>query len=184
MGDPLSVAKHEAGHAVVQWFVGWEDQIDRIEMRWIGDQATDGAMKPVPKYASGLGALRAFLLILWAGAATTGKNDFDKDLRQMILAMRPYLGFPPIGIASINPVRLEPDEADALLQDARMRASEVVRFPPVAAAIDAVARQLCEAQPDEIGYVHVSGVEIVATCNAHCDEAARRQNEWLDWLAG
>ena len=86
--DPRTVAIHEAGHAVMQWFVGWEADLQFIQMRRVDGGVEKSFMKiPVPDrttYADERVARRK-LLVLLAGAATTddptaqhNHSDFDE----------------------------------------------------------------------------------------------------------
>ena len=83
--DPKQVTAHEAGHAVMQWFVGWESKLDKIQMSPVDGRATDGIMIAKSPELDTLSAIRSRLLVLLAGhvaANTRSKTyicDLDKD---------------------------------------------------------------------------------------------------------
>jgi len=72
--DPETIALHEAGHAVMQWFVGWEADLQFIQMQRVDGGVQKSFMKtstPNRKTYSDIQVARKKLLVLLAGAATT-----------------------------------------------------------------------------------------------------------------
>ena len=143
--DLRTVAIHEAGHAVMQWFVGWEADLQFIQMRRVDGGVQDIFMEiSIPDrttYADERVARRK-LLVLLAGAATTddpadqhNQSDFNEVCRVLnFLFQCPITWKPGIGVAVIQ---VEPN---LLLQHANATCNAIVRDPLIRNGIEVVAR--------------------------------------------
>ena len=85
------VARHEAGHAVMQWLVGWEDALRSIQIRRVEDGvewANTDIARP-GNYADRRVTRRRVLMLMAGAAATddlTAHNEKDFHYIQMALA--------------------------------------------------------------------------------------------------
>jgi hypothetical protein len=184
--DPRTVAIHEAGHAVMQWFVGWEADLQFIQLRRVDGGVQDSFMKiltPDGTSFSDERVARRKLLVLLAGAATTdnpadqhNRSDFNEVCMVLsILFQYRIVWKPEMGVAVVQ------EEPNILLQDANAMCNAIVRDPLIRNGIDVVARQLLVAECDADGVCRVCGDDIVETCRREC-AAIRTQNEWSTWL--
>lgn len=184
--NPSVVAHHEAGHAVMQWMVGWESEMEFIQMQRVAGGVVNCFMKvPSPNFAnySVESFARRQLLVLLAGAATTdnprdrhNKGDFDMTcLVLSFLFSRPISWKPGIGIAVVE------ESPNFLLQAALETCMAIVWHELIQRAIRAVAERLLNSEPDERGVCRIYRDEVVEICQDEC-ASLRMQNEWGSWM--
>lgn len=185
---PEHFATHEAAHAVMQWFVGYEAELELIQMRRVPEGATNAAMKAKPPIIHTLSSARSRLLVLFAGSCTTNlrfncdKQDFNKDWMDIMGVTKVYLKKSNIKWICSDGYSLRDYEANSLLLDVENKANEIVGFQPIAHAITSVADLLLNAPPDFDGFCIVKGAEITSTCLAECGNELRQINKWSGWL--
>ncbi len=171
----------------MQWLVGWESNLEFIQMRPTGPDVVDqGGMKIKPPDRSTYnddGVARRKLLVLLAGAATTddpdaghNKEDFEEACR--VLYVRFGKGITWNAGAGVEVVQGEPND---LLQKANSACKKIVTCQPVRAAIQAIAALLLKAVTDETGFQKVTRDEIVQICQEKCGNI-RSENLWPGWI--
>lgn len=200
-------ATHEAGHAVMQWFVGLE--LGPLEMTIQGTTASKASTccprVPLPT----LSDLRKRLLVLLAGNATTLERWPDSwndagDWKDILSALKDYLkldtitwiinaGKTPLErfLKSCEPPKLEVDnrktdnpKATSALQDAIVRCREIFAHPPIREAVGMVAAAFLAAPRGDGGLVQLEGREAVEICEAVVGQEFRITNPWSAWIAG
>lgn len=179
---------HEAGHAVVQWLVGWEPK--GLQMTVIEGNATKvHAVCPHPSLDT-KSAVRKRLLVLFAGNAATLRkwpeswNDWG-DWQDALKAI--YLHFQRPDVSKwfvVDGKKLRDPEADELLQAAMLKSKEIVDHPQIRPAIERIAVAFADSKPDFDGTVQHPGAEIVAICEADIGKAFQEMNPWSEWIAG
>src|SRR4051812_21482267 len=93
-------AVHEAGHSVMQWFVGWEPKV--LQMNVVGSNATNvGAECSCPVLES-TSAVRKRLLVLLAGNGATLErwpvsNNNWGDWQDIVKAIHLHFRRPDVG---------------------------------------------------------------------------------------
>ena len=185
--DAQTIAIHEAGHAVMQWLVGWESDLEFIQMRPTGPDVVDkGGMKVKPpdrlKYRDD-GVARKKLLVLLAGAATTNnldaqhnKEDFTEACHVLADRFGEKIGWRPgTGVEVIQA------EANDLLQEANSACNQIVAYPLIREAIEAIAALLLKAETDATGFQKVTGDAIVQICQQTCGDI-RSEDLWPGWI--
>lgn len=187
--DPRTVAVHEAGHAVLQWFVGWEDVLEFVQMRRVDGGATDGGTKVTPPPLSSYSDIRVArkrLLMLLAGGATAddinARHDRG-DWENMQFVFGGFFRAPFLQIVGPESVHLKDEKQDAFLQDVIAKCNEIVRDARVRRAIEALAGKLLRADPDGDGVGRLSKDDVVRICEQECG-GLRNDNPWSAWLAG
>jgi len=185
--DAQTIAIHEAGHAVMQWLVGWESDLEFIKMRPTEPNVVDkGGMKIKPpdrlKYKDD-GVARRKLLVLLAGAATSNnldaqhnKEDFTEACHVLADRFGEKIGWKPG--AGVEVVQVE---ANDLLQEANSACKQIVAHRLVREAIDAIAALLFKAKTDLTGFQKVIRDEIVQICQQTCG-SIRSENLWPGWI--
>jgi hypothetical protein len=200
-------ATHEAGHAVMQWFVGLE--LVALEMTVDGTNASKPSTccprVPLPT----LSDLRKRLLVLLAGNAVTLERWSDNwndagDWRDILSALREYLKLDTIAWiindgktplerflkhrephkCGVDNRKTDNPEANSALQDAIVRCREIVAHPPIREAVGKVAVAFLAAPRRDGGLVQFEGREAVVICEAIVGQEFRITNSWSAWIAG
>lgn len=185
--NPGHIASHEAAHAVIQWVVGWESELQHIQMRRIEGGATDGGMEATPPVLHTSAVTRSRLLVLFAGHVAarvrfgSGLDDFEDDYTRAVVAIRRFLKVPSLKRIGRS-IKLEDPVADKLKQDAIDMTERIVTNERVARTIDAVSMLLMDAAADDNGLCIVQGKEIIEVCERECGVAMKQNNLWADWI--
>ncbi|KKL97520.1 hypothetical protein LCGC14_1833640 [marine sediment metagenome] len=188
--NPRHFATHEAGHAVIQWFVGWESELKKIQMRLVEGGATDAIMHVIPPEVQTLSAARSRLLVLYAGSVasntrfSTNWSDFHKDWNLALTVTASYLKLHNLEWCPSDGWSVKNREANAILQDTWIKADEIVNHSTLVTTIDAVATLLFDAQPDGKGLCVIYGPEVTDTCERLFGPELRHNNQWSHWLNG
>lgn len=188
--EPKHAAIHEAGHAVVLWFVGWGEDLKWIRIRRVDGSAELARMKFNRRAPKSLSAIRSTLLVLFAGAAASDehfgepKRDIDDDWREAKHAVAEYYTPRTVKMRTDNRVGCEDPEAHALVMESLDRVNEVVRYPRVKAAIHAVADLLLDATPDQDGICTLPSTDVISVCERVCGATIRQQSPLTHWIAG
>jgi hypothetical protein len=204
--DRELAATHEAGHAVMQWFVGLE--LGVLEMMMEGTNATKPSTCcpriPLPT----LSDLRKRLLVLLAGNAVTQEQWPDSwndrgDWGDMLCALKEYLKLDNLAWIIIEGTtaverflnsrkpqkpgvenrKVDNDEANSLLQDAIPRCREIIAHPTIREAVGKVAAAFIAAPPSEDGVTRLEGPAAIEICKAVVGEEFRVNNPWVTWIA-
>jgi len=200
-------ATHEAGHAVMQWFVGLE--LGALEMTVEGTNASKASTccprVPLPT----LSDLRKRLLVLLAGNAVTQArwpdswND-EEDWSDMRRALKEYLKLDNIAwiiIDGTTPLerfqnqrkpyqpevenrKTDNPEANSAMQEAIVRCRKIVAHARIRQAVDKVAAAFLAAPRGDDGLVQLEGHEAVAICEEVIGDEFRTTNPWSAWIAG
>lgn len=181
-------AVHEAGHSVMQWFVGWEPKV--LQMTIVGSTATNVATEcPCPGLES-TSAVRKRLLVLFAGNAATldrwpeSSNNWG-DWQDVLKAIQGHFRKPDVSKwFAADGMVLRDTEANDLLQTARLKTDEMMRSPILRRAINKVATAFAAADPCPDGITRLSGATAVAICEEEIGHDFRNTNPWADWMAG
>jgi len=200
-------ATHEAGHAVMQWFVGLE--LGAMEMTAEGANASKASTccPRVPLVT--LSDLRKRVLVLLAGNAVTLERWPDSwndagDWRDVLSALREHHKLDTIAwtindgntplerfLKHREPHKREVDnrktdnpKANAALQDAMVRCREIFAHPPIREAVGKVAAAFLAAPRGDGGLVQLEGREAVEICEAVVGQEFRITNPWSAWIAG
>lgn len=174
------LALHEAGHAAVLWLVGWEHQLQLIRLKGSGQKPPAEMVPAVRADMTSLPDLRKYLLVMWAGTAATGKNDFDKDLQDMCNAVGRHLGISKV--RALIPSGFEPVEASALMDDAQKNSRRTLGIHGFRSLIEEIADQLLAMPKDSSGYRTLPAADIIQLCSAKVDRVAIPADlaSWLD----
>ena len=187
--SPEKIALHEAGHAVMQWLVGWEDDCKFIQMRRVEGGVIESFMKATPpdpvRYKHEADTVKKRLLVLLAGAATTddmraqhNEGDFH-DIRGVLAVHFGGLNWNPRrGLEIVDPL------PNALLQEANRQCREIVRLSDIQKCTAAVSEALLQAEPDSEGYCRLPMQDVVKLCLRFCDPAIGKQGNWFNWIHG
>lgn len=185
--NPNTVSVHEAGHAVMQWLVGWEADCHYIQMERVEGGVINGFMKIPPpdrECYRELGTAKRKLLVLLAGAATTddpAAQHNQLDFQEACFVLN-FLFAVRIGWKNGTGVEVTQPGPNALLQEANMWCKAIVREKPVRAAVDRLADELLRATPNDKGICRVMNPEIIEICEQSCGSAIREQNSWSAWI--
>lgn len=178
-------AIHEAGHAVLLWLVGWEDNLKWIQMRRIDDGADLAKMKFDRRPPESLSAIRSTLLVLFGGSVASCEHfgrfmrDIDGDWHEAQLAIGWH--YPrKLAMRIDNRIGCLDPEADALVRDSLHNANEIVKHSPVKKAIHAVADRLLDATPSSDGFCILPGRDVISIC----ESLVLWDNPFADWIAG
>lgn len=200
-------ATHEAGHAVIQWFVGLE--LGALQMTVQDGNASKPSTccprLPLPT----LSDLRKRLLVLLAGNTVTLERWSDswndsRDWDYMLSALREHLKLDEIAWVKIEgktplerlkkhfePQKREVEhrktdnsDANLALQDAIARCREIVAHPLIREAVGKLAAAFIAAPPGEDGVTRLDSPAAVAICEAVIGEDFRASNPWSAWIAG
>ena len=180
------VAVHEAGHAVMQWFVGWVPK--GIYVTGSGANVTKAETEcPAPELSS-KSAIPKKLLVLLAGNEATRKqwpNSMNNmgDWQDIMTAVRLYFGWSSYDWKREHGMALTDPEANRLLQDARVKTTEILENGPVRAAVDQIAATLKSLTPDSDRNTTIAQAEIAAICEQNIGNEFREANPWVDWMA-
>lgn len=180
-----TIAEHEAGHAVIQWFVGWGKDIEYIQMTQVVGGVTGGTMKiPVPdrKTYCDKRIARRKLLVLLAGAATTD-DPASQHNSEACRVLSVLFGICRITWNNGTGLAVVQKQPNDLLQSANDICKEIVRHESVRTAIQQIAQRLLEAVPDANGVCRVESHVVLEVCQQECQEL-QKHNEWTAWLDG
>ncbi|TWT48919.1 hypothetical protein [Botrimarina hoheduenensis] len=174
------LALHEAGHAAVLWLVGWEHQLKLIRLKGSGQKPPAEMVPAIQADMTSLSDLRKYLLVMWAGTAATGKNDFDKDLQDICHAVRRHLGISKV--RTLFPLGFEPPEASALIFEAEKTSLRILGLNGFRSLIEEIADQLLAMPKDSSGYRTLPAADIIQLCTAKVDREAILADlaSWLD----
>ena len=184
----MIAAIHEAGHSVMQWFVGWEPR--GLHMTIKDSQAIDPySTCPTPDLRP-LSAIRRRLLVLLSGQQATIRqwpnslNNFG-DLRDMMYAFDAYFGSPTprISMDFRSGFKFSMQQANEMHLEASERCCEIVDHPRIRDAIDEVANRFSNLSPDVDGRVHMSELEVVEICRTVIGDEFRSDNPWSNWMS-
>lgn len=181
-------ATHEAGHAVIQWLVGWE--VIALLMTVEGANASNVSARCPHPPLDNLSAFRKRLLVLFAGTEATqdrwpgSMNDWG-DWHQARSAAQAFFQRPN-GITwyPADGRSLRDTEVNTAIQDGLAKCGEVVGHPSIREAIVRIARLFAATPPAAGGKVTLPGSEAIAVCQEHIGEAFRTENPWAGWIAG
>lgn len=179
-------ATHEAGHAVLQWLVGWP--AGDLQMTVNGSTATLPSTDcSYPEPHDTVSAVRKRLVVLLAGEEATRRkwpeaSHNRHDFEQMQAAIRWYLKIERTGWIPGTGLKIDPPEANDLLQEAISTAGQLIGDPLVSRAIDAVAAEFSRAELDVDGKARLSASAVESICERVIGDEFRRANQWLEWL--
>jgi hypothetical protein len=175
---------HEAGHAVMQWFVGWD--LKGLQMKVQESNATDvGCRCPSPSLNT-TSDIRKRLLVLLAGQAAT-KRDWPeswnnrRDWDFVLLALSRFFQRPTELDGALYPT--DP-VARVLVETADRKCAEIVAHCSIRRAIDTVAEAFAACKAEESGVVCLSALDAVRICESVVGSKFRLDNPWSDWIAG
>ncbi len=179
-------ATHEAGHAVMQWLVGWE--VIELQMT-VSDSNATKAFTRCPNSSLDIPSdLRKRLLVMFAGNAVTlrkwaGRWNDRGDWLDVGLAFfrhfkRPIKWVPMEGKA------VKDAEANAVMQTALAYCNEIVAHPAISPATERIAWAFMAGTPNERGVVLLPGAKAVSICQAEIGDVFRQTNPWAEWIAG
>lgn len=186
--DVEVAAIHEAGHSVMQWFVGWEPK--DVQMTVVGSNATNVTAECSCPGLESKSTVRKRLLVLLAGNAATlerwpESNNNWGDWLDILRAIQLHFRRPDVAKwFNGDGMTLRDTEANALIQTARIKSEEMVANLLIRHAISKVGNAFASAGPGPDGMTRLSGVVIVAICEAEIGNEFRNTNPWTDWLAG
>jgi hypothetical protein len=182
--DPEHIAYHEAGHAVMQWLVGWDADLRFMQMRRVPDGATEGGTNAKTPVCKSLSSLRKRLVFLCAGSSAASKKlghetkDFDTDYDDVCKALAQHFvkisKFPELG----------PPEAKQAFEEAICKTNELFEVPEIWMCIQAVAELLLSAKPAADGLCVVQAADIFSTCERICGPQFRGNHQSAAWLSG
>ncbi len=179
---------HEAGHAVMQWLVGWENI--GLQMTVFDLEASHvSARCPYPSLDT-MSALRKRLLVLFAGNTATrqrwpnSNNDWG-DWQDILRAVQDHFQR-PLGIKWIvaDGRVLQDVEANDVMQAAMSNCAEIVAQPLIQEAMVRIATAFASVIPGENGTVRLDGGDVVSACEAVIGQEFRAKNPWSKWIAG
>lgn len=179
-------AIHEAGHSVMQWFVGWVPGEMFLDVkRNNATTAKSSCPHPTVETAS---AVRKRLLVLFAGRIATqarwpgSANDKDDwgDARKALLAHLQRQGctfwLPNDGLS------LRDVQANAFVQSAREKCVEIIETPLIRAAIDEIGSILANLAQNVNGRVSLTGKDVIVHCEGRIGTEFRNSHPWKDWI--
>ncbi|XZE35741.1 hypothetical protein SH501x_001281 [Pirellulaceae bacterium SH501] len=181
-------AVHEAGHAVMQWLVGWE--VKGLQMTVVDANASKAAAEcPRPSLAS-KSALKKRLLVLLAGNAATRQRWPDSennwgDWTDILKAIGAHFGRPEASKwFTADGMSLRDTDANEVLQAAMLKTDEMMNESMLRCAIDRVAAAFVSTAPGSDGVIWLSGADAISICEVEIGIEYRDSNPWSEWMAG
>lgn len=184
--DVELAATHEAGHAVMQWLVGWE-VIELLMTVRDANASQVSARCPCPGVETTSG-LRKRLLMLFAGNQVTLARWADKwndwgDWQDALKALGQHFQR-PINWLVRDGKKLQDAEADGALQASIKKCEEIVADLRFRAAVTQIAAEFAGVAPDASDVVRLGGSRAVEICEAAIGHEFRIANPWSAWIAG
>ncbi len=180
-------AMHEAGHSVMQWFVGRE--VLSLSMIVRETEAIDpNSHCPQPKSFELLSEIRRWLLMLYAGRTATqlqwpGCTHDKKDFSYACIGLNAHFKTMVSSDLSGNWAVIDPKQNE-LLQSAICVCEEIIAHQLVRRAIDAIGTLVIKTVPPDDGTIHLTSNEIVRICETIVTNEFRLNNQWTPWIAG
>lgn len=184
--DVELAATHEAGHAVMQWLVGWE-VLELLMTVRDANASQVSARCPCPGVES-TSDLRKRLLVLFAGNQVTlerwaGKwNDWG-DWQDVLKALGQHFKRPINWIVSDGKM-FRDGEADRVVQYSINRCEAIVADARFKAAVSQIAVEFAGASAGANEVVRLDGSRAVESCIAIIGDEFRQANLWSAWIAG
>ncbi|HAW27482.1 MAG TPA: hypothetical protein DCY03_05085 [Planctomycetaceae bacterium] len=180
-------ATHEAGHAVMQWLVGWVP--GAVEITTDDENRVTRAVTDNSRPASyTLPNFRKRLLVVFAGvSATRGKwpnrkND-EFDWQNAGEALVKFLGI-TIEIVGSDFSQFKDEKANQLCQTAIEICEEIVNHDLFQGAVDQIVQGLIELEPDDKNKRRLVSSETVSICENCIGEEFQAKNQWSGWMEG
>lgn len=181
-------AVHEAGHAVMQWVVGWE--LKGLHMTVRDGNATEAAAECPKVPLQSRSAIRKRLVVLFSGNDATRERwptseNNQQDWYDALGAIHAHCQRK--GAADwvpSNGYALADTEANDRLLESMIKTKEIVKHPAIRKAIDRLADVFAKTSPDAEGRVFLSGTDAVSICEEELGKDFLSVNPWSDWLAG
>lgn len=188
-------AIHEAGHAVMQWFVGWGADLEFIKIRVKGADKSvwesPGYMKALEPCVKSKSSACSRLLVLYAGNAVSnnhfGKEMYDIDGDWNLIQKAVGLHFAPETATPVGGTvtRFREDYAQALNHRAINITCEIVKNDLFMETVRAVASRLIDQEPDHESWCKLSGHAILEICEHRIGYDNRQiEEEWKDCVVG
>lgn len=180
-------AVHEAGHSVMQWFVGWEP--GALQMKVANSDATNVTAECSSPTLESTSTVRKRLLVLFAGNAATLKRWPDSinnwgDWQDILKAIQLHFRRPDVSKwFACDGMKLTDIEANDLLQAATRKTDEMMNNTVIRRAIDKIAAAFVSALGVD-GIARLSGDTVIAICEREIGNEFRKSNPWVDWMAG
>lgn len=181
------VATHEAGHAVMQWLVGWEP--GEVEVTTDDQNGVTHAITQNSHPTSyTLSNFRKRLLVVFGGVSATrgrwpGQKNDQYDWQNAGAALYLFLNrkITTVGGDFRN---FQDEEANNLCKEAIEICEKIVDHQLLQSAIGQMAQVLVSLKPDNDSKRRLKSSETVSICEDYIGNEFQAKNQWSDWIEG